>query len=629
MLGCYPAERSYSYRRIPPHSAQFSNTGRQWPPRPREHKGAGMSNHASKPDSSVRYQPDEKLPAALALGLALQLVALLLPGIVLIPTTMFQAVGAADAFLLWAVLASFIASGVTTLLQAIRVGPVGAGYILTTGPPGMAISVSVMAVAAGGPALLATLVFVMALFQFVFSARLSLFRRLLTPTITGTVLMLVPVPVMPIIFNQLKNVPDGTPALAAPLSALATLLVAVGIMLKATGPLRLWAPGIGIAAGSAIAGVFGLYDVDRVAEAAWIGLPGAAWPGFDLNFGPAFWGLLPAFLFIALIFTIQTVSSAVSIQQVSWRQPRAVDFRAVQGAVAADGVGNLLCGLAGTMPNGFRPTGAVMAELTGISARSVGVILGVLLITLAFLPKMPAVLLAIPSPVSVAFITILMATIFILGIKIVAQGGIDYRRGLIVGVAFWLGVGFQSGVIFPEYVLEFAGGLLRNGMIAGGLVAIVMTLFVEVTKPRRSRLEVEFSLSALQKIRDFLGVFASRNGWDTSMANRLDAVGEEALLTLLGQDEAEEERQRRRLLLVAHKEDGAAILEFVASMGEENLQDQIALLSERPAENLIEREVSLRLLRHLASSVRHQQYHDVDIVTVRVGVPGPSPGGQT
>ena len=159
---------------------------------------------------------------------------------------MFQAVGAADAFLLWAVLASFIASGVTTLLQAIRVGPVGAGYILTTGPPGMAISVSVMAVAAGGPALLATLVFVMALFQFVFSARLSLFRRLLTPTITGTVLMLVPVPVMPIIFNQLKNVPDGTPALAAPLSALATLLVAVGIMLKATGPLRLWAPGIAL-----------------------------------------------------------------------------------------------------------------------------------------------------------------------------------------------------------------------------------------------------------------------------------------------------------------------------------------------------------------------------------------------
>ena len=280
-----------------------------------------MSTHASRSGSSIRYQPDEKLPAVLALGLALQLAALLLPGIVLIPTTMFQAVGATDVFLLWAVSASVIACGVTTLLQAVRVGPVGAGYILTTGPPGIAIAVSAMAVAAGGPALLATMVFIMALFQFVFSARLSLFRRLLTPTITGTVFMLTPVTVMPIIFNQLKNVPDGTPALAAPLSALATLLVAVGIMLKATGSLRLWAPGIGIAVGSAIAGVFGLYDIDRVAEASWIGLPRAEWPGFDLNFGTAFWGLLPAFLFIALLCTVQTISSAVSIQRLSWRQP--------------------------------------------------------------------------------------------------------------------------------------------------------------------------------------------------------------------------------------------------------------------------------------------------------------------
>ena len=39
-------------------------------------------------------------------------------------------------------------------------------------------------------------------------------------------------------------------------------------------------------------------------------------------------------------------------------------------------------------------------------------------------------------------------------------------------------------MIFPEYFAEFAGGLLQNGMTAGGLVAILMTLFVEVTAPR-------------------------------------------------------------------------------------------------------------------------------------------------
>ena len=100
------------------------------------------------------------------------------------------------------------------------------------------------------------------------------------------------------------------------------------------------------------------------------------------------------------------------------------------------------------------------------------------------------------------------------------------------------------------------------------------------------------------------------------MSNRLDAAAEETLLTLIPQDE--EEHTRRHLRLTAYREEGDAVLEFVATSGEENLQDQIALLSEQTDETPVEREVSLRLLRHLASSVRHQQYHDTDIVTVRV-----------
>ena len=43
-------------------------------------------------------------------------------------------------------------------------------------------------------------------------------------------------------------------------------------------------------------------------------------------------------------------------------------------------------------------------------------------------------------------------------------------------------------------------------------------------------------------------------------------------------------------------------MEFVAASGEDNLQDRIALLGEQTGETSVEREVSLRLLRHLASS---------------------------
>ena len=110
---------------------------------------------------------------------------------------------------------------------------------------------------------------------------------------------------------------------------------------------------------------------------------------------------------------------------------------------------------------------------------------------------------------------------------------------------------------------------------------------------------------------------------DAMMAQRLDAAGEETLASLVGQDGAGagREARRRRLLLVARKEDGAAVLEFIASAGRENLQDRITLLDAQSAEVPDEREISLRLLRHLASSVRHEQYHDTEIVTVRVEAP--------
>ena len=574
--------------------------------------------------TSVRYQPDDKPPGPLAFGLGLQLAILTVAGVVLTPAIVIRAAGGSEGFLSWAVFAAVAVSGITTVVQAVRVGRVGAGYVLMMGTSGAFIAVCITAIAEGGPAMLATLVVISSLFQFALSTRLSLLRQILTPTVAGTVIMLIPVTVMPILFDMLKQVPEGASTQSAAISALATLLVIACIALKAKGALRLWAPVIGVIAGSAVAGYYGLYDASLVVEAAWVGLPVGEWPGLDLGFGPVFWSLLPAFVFVTLVGAIETVGDAIAIQHVSWRRPRAVDFRAVQGAVAADGVGNLLSGLAGTVPNTTYSTSVSVTELTGVGARSVGVAVGAVFIALAFLPKALAVVLAIPGPVAAAYITVLMAMLFVVGMKVVIQNGIDYRNGLVAGLAFWTGVGFQNGVIFPEYFSEFAGGLLQNGMTAGGLVAVLLSLFLELTAPRRARIETELDVSALPKIREFLSAFASRSGWDPAMVNRLEAASEETLLTLMEKDEAAE-REHRRLRLVARKEDDQAILEFVAATGEENLQDRIALLGERTAGAPAEQEVSLRLLRHVASSVLHQQYYDMDIVTVRVDAPKTAP----
>ena len=573
-------------------------------------------------DSGLRYQADEKPPLAVALGLGLQLTAISVSATILITTVIMRAAGQSEAYLTWAVFAAVAIGGAATMLQAFRLGRFGMGHVLMMGSSAAFIAVGIEALTKGGPATLATLVVASGFFQFLISDRLSLFRRALTPAVSGTVLMLIPVSVMPAVFNLLKDIPQGSPVTGAPLSALATLLVICGLTLKASGTLRLWAPVIGVLAGSLIAAVFGLYDTARVAEASWAGLPRVEWPGLDLGFGPAFWSLLPGFLLAATIGSIRTISSAAAAQRVSWRGPRAVDFRAVQGAVATDALSNVLSGLAGTAPNTSYTTGASLAQLTGVAARHVGIAAGAVFAALAFLPKALALVLAIPGPVFAAFLLIMIAMLFMVGVQIILQDGIDYRKSLIVGVSFWLGVAFQSGVIYPEFFSKFAGGLMNNGMTAGGLVAITMTLFMEMTEPRPSRMEAALDASSLPELRGFLGQFASTNGWDEAMAKRLGGVCEEILLTLHGRDEGDGSRVRRSLLLLAKKESGAAVLEFIAATGEGgNLEDQVALLGEQTEEAHLEQEVSLRLLRHLAASVRHQQYHGVDIVTIRVEAP--------
>ena len=566
----------------------------------------------------VRYQPDENPPTPLAFGMGTQQAVLCIAGVVLTPVIVIRAAGDGDPYLTWAVFAALLVSGLTTIMQAVRVGRIGAGYPLLMGTSGAFIAVCVTSLVEGGPGLLATLVALSALFQFLLSERLSLLRRIITPTVAGTVIMLIAVTVMPIIFGMLADVPEGTTAAAAPASAATTLIVIAALALRATGAWRLWMPLIGLVAGCVVASFFGLYDTQRVLAAPWIGIPGGGWPGFDLEFGAAFWGLLPAFVFVTLIGATETIGDSIAIQRVAWRKPRAVDFRAVQGAVAADGAGNLLSGLAGTVPNTTYSTSIAITELTGVAARSVGVWIGVVFAAAAFLPKVAALLLAIPSPVVAAYATVLLSLLFVLGMRIVVQGGVDYRKATIAGVSFWVGVGFQHQVIFADHLGEWWGALLGNGMTAGGLTAIALTLFMELTGPRSRRIETALTVEALPQVIAFLREFASGRSWSEGAVERLCSAGEETLLSLAQPQGSGEADATRRLLVIARGSRKAAELEFVAAPGEENLEDRMVLLTERGGGAPAEHEISLRLLRHYASSVYHQQYHDTDIVTVRV-----------
>ena len=524
-----------------------------------------------------------------------------------------------DSYISWGVFAALLVSGITTILQAVRVGRVGAGHVLIMGTSGAFIAVCVAALTEAGPSTMASLIIVSSLFQFLLAARLSLLRRIFTPVVSGTVIMLIAATVMPVIFDTLHQVPEGVSRVAAPASAGATILVVAGLVLRAPPAWRLWSPIIGIAVGSAIGAPFGLYDVRQVLDASWVGTPVGSWPGIDVTPGAEFWALLPAFAVVTLVGAIETIGDGVAIQRVSRRRPRATDFRVVQGALNADGMGNLLSGIGATLPNTTYSSSISLAEVTGIGARRVGIIIGVIFLAIAFFPKLTAAIIAIPAPVAAAYLTVLLGMLFVQGMRIVIQDGVDHSKAVVAGVSFWIGTGFQNQWIFPELLGDgFLNILLGNGMTSGALVAVISMLFFEMTRPRRKRLRIVLDIEALPRLTEFLREFASEARWDSPSTERLRLVGEETLTSLLSGEGAESDSDKpRRLVVSAQAGVGRAELEFVSGAEGENLEDRLAYLGEAP-DIADDREISFRLLRHYSSSVRHQKYHGVDIVTVQV-----------
>ena len=578
-----------------------------------------------------RYEAHESPPFLASLGFGLQFSLIASATLLVTPVIVASESGRGESYVVWMVFASLVVVGLSTMLQVRRLGPAGAGAVLPMFTAAFAIPFCITAVVDGGPATLTTLVIVSAVIQVVISKWLFILRRIVTPTVGGTVMMILSITLASVVFGLLDRASEVEPV-AAPLTALATLVIVSALTLRGSAVVRLWGPLIGIVGGCVVAAAFGIYDIDRVIQAPWVGLP-TEWPGLALDFGIPFWTLLPAFLFLGVIISIQVNGASIAMQRVSWREDRAVDFRQVQGALAGTGASNLMAGVTGTVPNVINPGMVSFTQITGVASRRVGYCIGLIFLVLAFLPKASGLLSTIPGPVMTGYLIMITGALFVDGARTLIQTEENRQKVVVAGVCFWIGASFQFGLFNLPDIGPVWGALFKSAVTTGGLAAIVMILYLELTSPRRMRFQSKLHIDSLPELNEFIAKFAASRGWDTAMKDKLSAVAEETLLTLapldlelsldLDAEDDEDDGETRQLVVVASSDEAVADLEFIGGGGDdENIEDRVRQLQLHDEETPVEQELSLRLLRSYASSVRHQQFHDTDIITVSVGPPG-------
>ena len=569
----------------------------------------------------IRYEPDERVPPLLTVNVAFQGMVLIVSNTVTFVVIFSAAFNDDGSYMTWAIVGALIVAGVSTALHASKIGRLGPGHVLLMGSGVPFLAACVLAVEQGGLALMSSLVIASSLIQFVVAARLAQLRRLITPVVSGVAFMMIALSAMPIALGRLNDVPAGVSDAAGPGVGLATLAITALLMLLGTGLWRLWALPIALIGGCAIAVPLGVYDIQRAIDAPWFDLPQVAgWPGFGSVLDEDFWALLLVFLVVSAVVAVRSSSEGAAIQQASRREPRSIDFRGVQRTLNVGGIAILLSGIAGTPPTiAYLPSTISLFQFTGVAARRVGITIGVMLIVAALLPKIVAMLLTIPRPVSGALLLVIMGLLFVEGMRTVLRGGLTRQRAAIVGTSLSIAVGLQSQNILADVIGGTWGATLGNGVVFGVTAAVLMTVVLELagSRPRPRRLESELDVSALPEIEAFLRKLGADLRWNQQSIDRLHAAGEETLSAMLNLRDDYESDQPPRLVLIARPGGESVELEFLALFSEENLEDRVAYLSEQAEEPEVG-DISFRLLRFYASSVRHRKYYGIEIVTVEI-----------
>ncbi|REC94609.1 uracil-xanthine permease family protein [Kushneria indalinina] len=421
------------------------------------------------------------------------------------PTLVIAGILGLDRQLPYLLSMGLMVSGVGTFLQARRPWGIGAGMICVQGTSfsflGAITAAGLMVQSRGGSpddmlAMIFGLCFFGAFVEIFLSRFLHQLRRIFTPLVTGIVITIIGMSLIPVGMTSLGG-GDGVDNFGDPgylgIGAL-TLLIIVILGHARNAWLRLSAIAVALAIGTLVAWLTGVAGFTSLEEQPLISLPIPFRYGFDFE-----WSVFLPIAMIYLITAIESVGDLTANCLIS-RQPIEGPryLERISGGVLGDGVNSMLAAVFNTFPNTTFSQNNGVIQLSGVASRHVGQYVGVILVILGLFPTLGAVLSQIPQPVLGGALLMMFGSVAAAGIRILARVTLNRRSLTIMAVAFGVGLGVASSPEIFDQLPEMVRLLLGSSISAGGLVAIVLNLLLPdhaIRDQVPSRAETERSAS--------------------------------------------------------------------------------------------------------------------------------------
>ena len=370
-------------------------------------------------------------------------------------------------------------AGVTTLLQTIGAGPIGARLPIVQGTSFAFIPIMVPLVAGGGVEAMAMVtggVLVGGLFQASLAPFIGRMRFALPPLVTGLIILMIGLSLLKV---GIQYAAGGVPAIGKPefgsldnwIVAGSVVVVTLLVKFYARGMLSTAAVLVGLVVGYVLAYMMGMVSFDNVGRAASFAMP-KLFP-FGIEFGA---GAISGISLMSFISAIETVGDVSGITKGG--ADREATDKEIEGATYADGLGTALSALAGALPNTSFSQNVGLIAMTRVMSRHVATIGAVFLIVCGFIPKVGAIISTVPIEVLGGGVIVMFGMIASSGMKMLSDVNWNTRNMMIFAISLSLGLGLLQT---PEALQHLDGtvkALLTTGLLPAAICAIVLNLVV-------------------------------------------------------------------------------------------------------------------------------------------------------
>jgi xanthine permease len=428
--------------------------------------------------SASTHPVDEILPLPELIPLGIQHVLVMYAGAVAVPLIIGRALKLPADQVAVLVNADLFACGIVTLIQSLGIGPFGIRLPVMMGVT--FASVSPMLAIAGNPDLglgaIYGAVIAAGIFGLIVAPFMSALLRFFPPVVTGTIIAVIGISLMRIGVNWAAGAPAPTlPGYGDPLHLTIAGFVLIVILLIAkfaTGFLANIAVLLGIVAGFIVAWAIGKVSFADFQRAAWIDVIypfQLAGPKFDLF----------AMLSMCLVMLVVMIESTGMFLAVGEMTERTIKRRDLTRGLLTDGLGTLIGGIFNTFPYTSFSQNVGLVGVTGIRSRWVTAVGGVILLIFGLIPKLGALVTAVPLFVLGGAGIVMFGMVAATGMRIL--GNVDFRtnRNNLFIVAISIGFGMIP-LVAPTFFGQLPKNLeplLNSGIVLASIAAVLLNAY--------------------------------------------------------------------------------------------------------------------------------------------------------